>query len=65
MVTRAHLVWGVVGGLSFLVLLQAYELISGYRAPITTKAGLAVVVTGVATLLTAALERRLRGKGSP
>jgi len=65
MVGRTHVLWGVVGGLSFLVLLQGYELVTGYRASLTIKLGLAVGIMGVSTGLTAVLARRLRGKGSP
>ena len=65
MVGRTHLLWGVVGGLSFLGLLQGYELITGYRAPLIVKFGLAAVVVVVSTGLTATVAERLRGKGSP
>lgn len=65
MLVRRYVLWGVIGGLSFLVLLQGYELFSGFRTPLAVKVGVAAGVTGLATLLTAALGRWLRGKGSP
>jgi len=65
MVGRTHVLWGVVGGLSFLVLLQGYELVTGYRAPLVVKFGLAVAVAVISTALTATVAERLRVKGSP
>ena len=51
---KASLLWGVVGLLGFLVLLQGYELWSGYRYDLAVKAGVAVAVgvgaTGVSYL---------------
>ena len=51
---KASLLWGVVGLLGFLVLLQGYELWSGYRYDLAVKAGVAVGVgvgaTGVSYL---------------
>ena len=40
---RASLLWGVVGLLSFLVLVQGYQLLGG-RVPLSMAAGAAVVV---------------------
>jgi len=40
---RASLLWGLVGLLSFLVLVQGYQLVGG-RLPLSLAAGAAVVV---------------------
>jgi hypothetical protein len=58
--TRDVVVWGLVGGLSFLVLLTGYELATGFRARLEVKAGVAVLVTVGATVASAALATRLR-----
>ena len=55
-------VWGLVGGLSFLVLLTGYELATGWRASWLVKLGVALLVTVVATVASALIERRLRGR---
>jgi hypothetical protein len=49
--TRASLLWGAVGGLSFLVLVQAWRLLGG--EPVTTRAaaGAAVVAAAGAAVL--------------
>ncbi|MFB6170215.1 MAG: hypothetical protein ABEJ06_03625 [Haloarculaceae archaeon] len=54
------LLWGVVGGLSFLVLLQGYRLVGG-RPPLAPAATLAVALAvGILSAAGAALtERRL------
>ena len=41
---KASLLWGAVGLLGFLVLLQGYELWTGYRYDLAVKAGVAVGV---------------------
>ncbi|WP_049969098.1 hypothetical protein [Haladaptatus cibarius] len=41
---KASLLWGVVGLLSFLVLLQGYELFTDYRYSIGLKVGMALLV---------------------
>jgi len=62
---RDSLVWGVVGGLSFLVLLQGYELFSGTRVTVVAKAGVAVAVVAGATVLSYAVRDHLPGNESP
>ena len=62
---RDSLVWGVVGGLSFLVLLQGYELFSGTRVTVVAKAGVAVAVMAGATALSYAVRDHLPGNESP
>ncbi|USZ66724.1 hypothetical protein NGM10_08200 [Halorussus salilacus] len=42
--TKSSLLWGVVGLLAFLVLLQGYELWSGYRYALGVKGGVALAV---------------------
>jgi hypothetical protein len=63
--TKSSLLWGVVGGLAFLVLLQGYELLSGQRVTIAAKAGVTVAVLVGATALTYAAQNRLPGNESP
>ena len=63
--TKSSLLWGVVGALAFLVLLQGYELATGQRVDIPLKAGVAVVVLVGATALTYATRDRLPGNESP
>jgi len=53
-------VWGLVGGLSFLVILTGYELATGFRASLVTKFGVAVLVTVGAAGASATLAARLR-----
>jgi hypothetical protein len=48
---RSSLVWGLVGGLSFLVLLQGYELLTTERVDWLVKFGVAAAVTLGATAL--------------
>ncbi|MFB6298778.1 MAG: hypothetical protein ABEH65_00780 [Halobacteriales archaeon] len=48
---RTSLLWGLVGGLSFLVLVQAYELLVAVRIGFPIKFGVAaIVVVGAAVL---------------
>ncbi|RJT04096.1 MULTISPECIES: hypothetical protein [Halococcus] len=49
--TKSGLLWGVIGALGFLVLVQAAELGGGLGIGLTPKLGLAVVV-GVVTAAT-------------
>lgn len=46
---KASLLWGAIGALSFLVLLQGYELLSDGRLAFGLKFGIAVVVGVAAT----------------
>ena len=48
---RPALVWGLVGGLSFLVFLQGYELLTPERVSPLVKGAVAVFVTVGATVL--------------
>jgi len=59
---RASLAWGLVGGLSFLVLLQGYELLTPACVDFLVKGGVALAVTVGATILTAVVGPRLRGR---
>ena len=63
--TKASLLWGVVGCLAFLVLLQGYELLSGQRVTVAAKGGVAVAVLVGATALSYAAQDRLPGNESP
>ena len=55
-------VWGLVGGLTFLVAIQGFELASGTRLTLLVKFGVAAVVTVAAALLAHAVRRRQRRK---
>jgi len=48
---KASLLWGAVGVLAFLVLLQGYELWTGYRYALAVKLGVAVGVGAGATVV--------------
>ncbi|RBI63250.1 hypothetical protein [halophilic archaeon] len=49
---KHSLLWGVIGMLAFLVLLQGYELFSGYRYDVAVKVGVALLVAVGASTLT-------------
>ncbi|MFB6132027.1 MAG: hypothetical protein ABEJ44_01310 [Halanaeroarchaeum sp.] len=53
---RGHLLWGLVGALSFLVLAQGYRLIFGTVPSCWWLLGIAVVVGAVAAVGSALLE---------
>mgnify|MGYP007065673602 CR=1 FL=1 len=53
-------VWGLVGGLSFLVLFTGYELATGFRSSPLVKFGVALFVAAVAALASAMIASRLR-----
>ncbi|MFB6140979.1 MAG: hypothetical protein ABEJ26_11140 [Halosimplex sp.] len=53
--TRSSLLWGVVGGLSFLVLVQGYELLAEVPVGLGAKFGIAALVAVGAAGLTYAL----------
>jgi hypothetical protein len=63
--TRSSLLWGAVGGLAFLVLLQGYELLAAQPVDLGVKFGVAVLVTAGAAALTYAAHGRLPGSESP
>ncbi|EMA19904.1 hypothetical protein [Haloarcula argentinensis] len=63
--TKASLLWGVVGGLAFLVLIQGYELLAGVPVSIPAKAGVAVAVGVGTTLASYRMQPRLFGNESP
>jgi hypothetical protein len=50
--TRGSLLWGVVGALSFLVLVQGYELLTEAAVTVGVKAGVALLVGGGAAVVT-------------
>lgn len=63
--TKSSLLWGLVGGLAFLVLVQGYQLVVGPLVAFGTLLGVAVLVAVGATLLTYAARTRLPGNESP
>ena len=56
---RAVVLWGVISSLSFLVSIQAYELLADRRVDFLVKFGVAVVVGVVAAGVSWILQRRL------
>ncbi|MHC3379159.1 hypothetical protein [Haloarcula sp. H-GB5] len=63
--TKASLLWGVVGGLAFLVLIQGYELLAGAPVSVSAKTGVAMAVGVGATLASYRMQPRLFGNESP
>jgi hypothetical protein len=62
--TRSSLLWGVVGALAFLVLVQGYRLVVGpLDVGVPAVGGLTLCVGAVATGLTHVLEPRMRRNG--
>lgn len=53
---RASLLWGLVGALAFLVLVQGYELLGGQAVTVGAKAGVAAAVGTAAAGLSYLLE---------
>jgi hypothetical protein len=62
---KSSLLWGVVGSLAFLVLLQGYELLADVRVAILVKFGVALVVLVAGTALSYVTRNRLPGNESP
>jgi len=58
---KDSLLWGVVGGLAFLVLVQGYELLAEQAVALTVKAGVALAVLAVTALAAHTLRPRLAG----
>ena len=56
---KASLLWGAVGVLAFLVLLQGYELWTGYRYSLGVKFGVSVAVAAGATVTSYLADERL------
>lgn len=63
--TKSSLLWGVIGGLSFLVLVQGYELLAAMPVTIAAKASVALAVAVGTAGLTFAAHDRLFGNESP
>jgi len=61
--TKEALLWGVVGTLSFLVLVQGYELLTEASVTVGVKAGVALLVGVVAAATTHVVRGRLPGRG--
>lgn len=58
---KAALLWGIVGGLAFLVLVQGYELATDRAVTVPVKFAVAVGVFAVATVVTDTLQPRFTG----
>jgi len=58
---KAALLWGLVGGLAFLVLVQGYELFTSQGVAALVKLAVAVAVFAVSTAATYGLQPRLAG----
>lgn len=59
--TKASLLWGVVGALTFLVGLQAFRLATGEGATLPVAVGVALLVGVTAGTTTYVLDGRLAG----
>ena len=57
---RSAVLWGLIGGLSFLVLVQGYELLASERIGPLSKGGIALGVTAGATILARGVGPRIR-----
>ncbi|MDG5778142.1 hypothetical protein VB773_04700 [Haloarculaceae archaeon H-GB2-1] len=53
------LLWGAIGGLAFLVLVQGFELVSGQRVDWLVKFGVAAVVAVGAAAVSRVTHRQL------
>jgi hypothetical protein len=62
---KSSLLWGVVGSLAFLVLVQGYELLADRPVGLVPKAAVALVVLVVVAVATHRLRPRLYGNESP
>ncbi|WP_049935397.1 hypothetical protein [Haloplanus natans] len=61
--TKSSLLWGLVGALAFLVLVQGYRLVAGsLRIGPVAVGGLALLVGAAAAGVTYVLEPRLNGR---
>jgi len=58
---KAALLWGVVGGLAFLVLVQGYELATSQAVTVPVKLAMTIGVFAVATAVTDTLQPRFAG----
>jgi Cu/Ag efflux pump CusA len=61
--TTSSLLWGLVGALAFLVLVQGYDLVAGLSVGFVARFAVAVLVGVVAAALSYRLAPRLRSKG--
>jgi hypothetical protein len=61
--TKASLLWGLVGALAYLVLVQGYDLAFGLDVGLAARFGVAALVGAVAAGLTYRLRPRFRAKG--
>lgn len=59
---KSSLLWGLIGALSFLVLIQGYHLLSGEFVGAGVMAGVAVVVFGASAVSAHLLRPRLAGR---
>ncbi|MBV0925493.1 hypothetical protein KTS45_14905 [Halomicroarcula limicola] len=62
---KSSLLWGVVGGLAYLVLIQGYQLFASVPISTPVKFGVALVVAAGAAALTYAAGGGLPGNESP
>ena len=56
---KDSLLWGLVGGLAFLVMVQGYELLTEWALAASLKVGIAVVVAAIAAEATHLLRPHL------
>ncbi|WP_135303358.1 hypothetical protein [Haloarcula amylovorans] len=62
---KSSLLWGVIGGLAYLVLVQGYQLFASIPISTPVKFGVALVVAVGAAALTYGAGTRLPGSESP
>ena len=62
---KSSLLWGVVGGLAYLVLVQGYQLFASVPISTPVKFGVALVVAAGAAALTYGAGDSLPGNESP
>jgi hypothetical protein len=58
---KASVLWGVVGGLAFLVLVQGYELLAGAAVTVLAKAAVALAVAATVTAAAYVVQPSLDG----
>lgn len=62
--SKSSLLWGLIGGLSFLVLIQAYHILTGEFVGISVMGGVAVVVFALSAISAHLLRPRIRRRAN-
>ncbi len=61
---KSSLLWGLIGGLSFLVLIQAYHIVTGEFIGIPLMAGVALLVFGLSAVSAQLLRPTIRRRAN-